>query len=156
MTKKIAVFPGTFDPITKGHVDIVKRGLALFDEIIIAIGINTKKQNLFSLEQRKEWIEKIFKNTPAVTCKHYEGLTVEFCKSENAGYLLRGLRNSSDFEYESHIAQLNRQLDNSVETVFIISSPELSHISSTIVRDVIIYGGNYESLVPSEVVVKSP
>lgn len=148
---KIAVFPGTFDPITLGHVDIVNRGLNLFDKIIIAIGINSKKQTLFTLEQRKTWIEKIFEHQPQIEVKTYEDLTAEFCKDNNASFILRGLRNSTDFDYESHIAQVNRKLAPQVETCFVMCSPELSYISSTIVRDLIIYKGDYSKMVPKEI-----
>jgi pantetheine-phosphate adenylyltransferase len=153
MEPKIAVFAGTFDPITLGHVDIIRRSLNLFDKIIIAIGVNTKKQTLFSLEDRKKWINDIFKDEPKVEVDDYTDLTVNYCKSRNARYILRGLRNGSDFDYEAHIAQLNRELDAEIETVFVISSPELSYISSTIVRDLIMYGGNYKSFVPDSVAI---
>jgi len=132
--KKIAVFPGTFDPITVGHEDIINRSSPLFDEIIVAIGINTKKTTLFPLETRIDWIKKTFENNPKITIQSYEGLTVEFCKKNNAKFLIRGLRNGSDFDYESHIAQLNKALWNDIETIFITSSPELSYISSTLVK----------------------
>ncbi len=150
---RIAVFAGTFDPITKGHVDIVKRSLPLFDSIIIAIGVNSKKQNLFPLETRLEWIKQIFRDEPKVEIDSYDELTVDYCNKKNASYILRGLRNGSDFDYEAHIAQVNRELENNIETVFMITSPELSYISSTIVRDLIVYGGDYKSFVPAEVVI---
>ncbi len=148
---KIAVFAGTFDPITIGHLDIVRRGLDLFDKIVIAIGVNTKKQNLFDLEKRLAWIREIFKDEPKISVESYSDLTVEFCKQHNSKFILRGLRNGSDFDYEAHIAQLNKQLAPDIETVFVIASPEVSYISSTIVRDLIIYGGDYHSFVPKEV-----
>ncbi len=146
--KKIAVFPGTFDPITVGHEDIINRSSPLFDEIIVAIGINTKKTTLFPLETRIEWIKKTFENNPKITIQSYEGLTVEFCKKNNAKFLIRGLRNGSDFDYESHIAQLNKALWNDIETIFITSSPELSYISSTLVRDLIIHQAEYQRYLP--------
>lgn len=151
--QRIAVFAGTFDPITLGHVDIVKRGLHLFDSIIIAVGVNTKKQNLFPVEKRIEWIRNIFKNEPKISVESYEDLTVQFCRSRNAHYILRGLRNGSDYDYEAHIAQLNRELAPDIETVFVITTPALSYISSSLVRDLIVYGGDYKSFVPDEVVV---
>ncbi len=146
--KKIAVFPGTFDPITVGHEDIINRSSPLFDEIIVAIGINTKKTTLFPLETRIDWIKKTFENNPKITIQSYEGLTVEFCKKNNAKFLIRGLRNGSDFDYESHIAQLNKALWNDIETIFITSSPELSYISSTLVRDLIIHQAEYQRYLP--------
>lgn len=148
---KIAVFAGTFDPITLGHVDIIRRSLRLFDQIIVAVGVNTKKQTLFLLEDRKRWIREIFKNEPQVEVGDYTDLTVNYCRSIGAKYILRGLRNGSDFDYEAHIAQVNKELAPEIETVFTISSPELSYISSTIVRDLIIYGGDYSGFVPAEV-----
>ena len=155
MTKKIAVFPGTFDPVTKGHVDIVSRGANLFDEVIVAVGVNTNKKTLFDLETRTEWLKKAFETLPNVRIDHYEGLTVEYCHKIGAGYLLRGLRNGTDFDYESHIAQLNKNLKNEVETVFILSSPELSYISSTLVRDLIIHKGDFRKYLPEQVDLKS-
>jgi pantetheine-phosphate adenylyltransferase len=146
--KRIAVFPGTFDPVTKGHVDIVVRGAKLFDEVIVAIGINTKKAMLFDLEQRTKWLEESFQHVPNVRIEHYEGLTVEYCKTVGAKFLLRGLRNGTDFDYESHIAQLNKSLNEDIETVFILSSPELGYISSTLVRDLIIHKGDYQKFIP--------
>lgn len=146
--KRIAVFPGTFDPVTKGHVDIVVRGAKLFDEVIVAIGINTKKAMLFDLEQRTKWLEESFQHVPNVRIEHYEGLTVEYCKIVGAQFLLRGLRNGTDFDYESHIAQLNKSLNEDIETVFILSSPELGYISSTLVRDLIIHKGDYQKFIP--------
>lgn len=150
-TKKIIVFPGSFDPITTGHVDLVKRTLPLFDEVIIAIGTNSQKQTLFSLEQRKEWIENVFKDEKRVRVDVFEGLTVHFCQKVNAHYLLRGLRNASDFDYEKTISQLNQIVGDNVETLFFISKPEFSHISSTIVREIIKGGGNAKPFLPDGV-----
>lgn len=147
--KNIAVFPGTFDPITVGHEDIINRASPLFDEIIVAIGINTKKTTLFPIETRIEWIQKTFASNPKITIQSYEGLTVDFCKNNNAKFLIRGLRNGSDFDYESHIAQLNKALWNDIETIFITSSPELSYISSTLVRDLIIHQADYQRYLPA-------
>jgi len=149
---KRAVFPGSFDPITLGHVDIINRSLLLFDEIIIAVGINADKKYMFSIEDRKKHIEDAFKNEPKVTVKTYNGLTVDFCKKEDAGFILRGLRNSSDFNYEQSIAQTNASLA-SIESVFIMCSPNLSNISSSIVRDVIRNGGDYTKMVPRSVLL---
>lgn len=151
MSKNIAVFPGTFDPITKGHVEIVLRGSELFDKVIVAIGLNTKKETLFSLEQRLEWLKLTFENHPKIEIKFYEGLTVDFCRENAAKYMLRGLRSGTDFDYESHIAQLNKSLSHEIETIFVLSSPELSYVSSTLVRDLIIHDGEYSRFLPEEV-----
>jgi len=148
MQNRIAVFPGTFDPVTKGHADIVNRTAGLFDKIIIAVGVNTQKKTLFSLEQRIAWLERTFEHLPHIEIASYQGLTVDFCKSKNANYILRGLRNSSDFNYETHIAQLNTNLDSQIETVFVLTSPELSYISSTLIRDLIIHKGDYRKYLP--------
>lgn len=150
--EKIALFPGSFDPITKGHVDIVEKGLQMFDQIIIAIGSNAKKTNLFTLEQRMEWIRKIFINEPRVTVKAYTGLTVNYCNEVGAQFILRGLRSPGDFEYEQQIAFANKELVENVETVFLLSSPYYTNISSTIVRDIIINKGNYSKFVPEGIV----
>ncbi len=149
---KRAVFPGSFDPITLGHIDIINRSLSLFDEIIIAIGVNADKKNMFSLEDRKKHIEDTFINQPKIKVKTYTRLTVDFCKAENASFILRGLRNSSDFTYEQSIAQTNSSLAD-IESVFIMCSPSFSNISSSIVRDVIRNGGDYTKMVPRSVVI---
>ena len=148
---KIAVFPGSFDPITRGHVDLVRRASPLFDKIIVAIGLNSVKKSLFSLEQRIEWLEDVFKNDDKVEIGSFEGLTVHFCQKVNSRYLIRGLRNASDFDYEKTISQLNSIVGENIETVFFISRPEFSHISSTIVREIIIGHGNAESFLPPEI-----
>lgn len=148
---KIAVFPGTFDPVTIGHVDIVNRASELFDEIIIAIGVNTKKTTLFDLQLRKQWIQTAFANNPKVRIESYEGLTVDFCKKMGAKFLLRGLRNGTDFDYESHIAQLNKALWNDIETVFIMCDPAMSYVSSTLIRDLIIHKADYARYLPEGV-----
>lgn len=150
-TFRRAVFPGSFDPITTGHVDLVWRALPLFDEIIVAIGVNSQKKTLFTLDQRKQWIEKVFENESRVRVDTFEGLTVHFCKRANAKYLLRGLRNASDFDYEKTISQLNHIVGDQVETLFLISKPEFSHISSTIVREIIQGGGNARPFLPEGV-----
>ena len=149
---KKAVFPGSFDPITLGHVDLIYRGLEIFDEIIIAIGVNADKKQLFSLEDKIQQIINTFVNEPRIKVASYKGLTIDFCKSVNSKYILRGLRNSSDFNYEQSIAQTNSSL-SSIESVFLISSPQLTHISSTIVRDIIRNGGDYKRLVPESVII---
>lgn len=149
--KKIAVFPGSFDPITTGHLELINRALPLFDEIVVAIGVNTKKQYLFPLKQRLEWLEDVFKNEPRVKVANYEGLTVKFCQEINAGFMLRGLRNASDFDYEKTISQLNATIGDGLETVFLISSPLYSHVSSTIVREIIRAGGDANQFLPEEI-----
>lgn len=148
---KIAVFPGSFDPITLGHIDLVKRALPLFDRIVIAIGENSQKKTLFSLEQRMQWIDEVFANEEKVLVDHFEGLTVNFCKKIKANYLLRGLRNSSDFDYEKTISQLNSIIGDQIETLFLISRPEYSHISSTIVREIIKGQGEVSYFVPDNI-----
>ena len=150
--KKIAVFPGSFDPITIGHADIVRRALPLFDEIIIAIGSNSQKESLFSLDQRIKWIKTVFKGEAKVKVESYEGLTVNFCEKKKANYLLRGIRSSGDFEYEKTIAHLNHDMLPSLETILILSRPELSSISSTIVREIIRGKGKIGKFVPKEIV----
>jgi pantetheine-phosphate adenylyltransferase len=152
MNQRIAVFAGTFDPITNGHLDVVNRSLSLFDKVIIAIGENTKKQTLYSPEKRLSWIKKIYEGESRVDVQCYSGLTVDFCRSVGAGFIVRGLRNGSDYDYEAHIAQLNRELSPEIETVFVITSPQVSYISSSLVRDLIIYGGNFAPFVPDAVI----
>lgn len=147
---KRAIFPGSFDPITLGHADIIERGSELFDEIIIAIGINSDKKYMFSLEERKAFIEECFKDNPIVKVETYEGLTVDFCQKNDIKYILRGLRNPADFEFEKAIAHTNRALA-SVETVFLLTAAKTSYISSSIVRDVIRNHGDYTKLVPNSV-----
>lgn len=139
---KTALFPGSFDPITKGHEDIVKRALPLFDKIIIAIGINSNKKSMFPLEQRLEWIKDIYKLNSKIEVTCYEGLTVDFCKKENIGFILRGLRTSADFEFERSVGQINRKLLSEIETVFLLTSPEYTMLSSSIVRDIMLNNGD--------------
>ncbi len=148
----IAVFPGTFDPITIGHVDLIQRILPMFDKVIIAIGVNSKKHTLFPLEKRIGWIQKVFDGEKKIETGHYEGLTVKYCIEKNASYVIRGLRSASDFEYERDIAQLNRSISDKVDTMFVISAPELTHISSTIVREIIHYQGDLEKYIPKSVI----
>ena len=150
---KRAIFPGSFDPITLGHYDIIQRGIPLFDELVIAIGINADKQYMFSLEERTRFISEAFVEEPKVKVLTYEGLTIDFCKKIEANYILRGLRNPADFEFEKAIAHTNRKLSD-IETVFLLTSSGKSYISSSIVRDVIRHGGDYTVLVPHTVRVK--
>ncbi len=154
MSDRIAVFPGSFDPLTRGHEDILRRALPLFDTIIAAIGINSNKKSFFPLEKRKQWIETVFKGEKKIKVMSYEGLTVEFCKQVNARYILRGLRTSADFEFERAIGQMNRAMTPGIETVFLLTSPEFSAISSTIVRDIIRNGGDAKQFVPHGVDLK--
>ncbi len=147
--KKIAVFPGSFDPITTGHEDLVKRAVPLFDKIIVAVGVNSSKKYLFPLEQRLKWLEKVFESEPTVEVSYFKGLTANFCTSVHSNYLLRGLRNASDFDYEKTISQLNNIVGDGLETIFLISRPEFSHISSTIVREIIKGKGDVSPFVPS-------
>lgn len=149
---KVAIFPGSFDPITVGHVDIVKRALPLFDKIIMAIGVNTQKKYLYDLEQRLQWLKLVFKDEKKIEISSYEGLTINFCKEQNAKYILRGIRSAADFEYEKTIAHLNNAMNNDLETILILSKPELSSISSTIVREIIKGNGDVSQFVPQEVV----
>ncbi len=144
---KRAVFPGSFDPITLGHQDIVERGVTIFDEIIIGIGHNADKNYMFSLDQRKMFIEQCFQNNPKVKVMDYKGLTIDFCKSIAANYLLRGVRNNGDFEFEKAIARTNRELSE-IETVFLLTSVQTSFISSSIVREIIRNKGDYKRFVP--------
>jgi pantetheine-phosphate adenylyltransferase len=150
---KKAIFPGSFDPITLGHLDIVNRGVTLFDEVIIAIGENSSKEYMFSLEERKQFIENTFKNNPKVNVVSYQGLTSEFCKEIGVDFILRGLRNPADFEFEKAIAHTNRELSK-VETVFLLTSTQTSFISSSIVREIIRLKGDYKKLVPNSVRTK--
>lgn len=148
---KICVFPGSFDPITAGHVDIVHRALPLFDKVIIAIGLNSQKKSLFTLEQRQQWILDVFANDPKVEIDTFEKLTADFCKKVNAKWILRGLRNASDFDYEKTISQLNFIVGDGVETMFLISQPQFSHISSTIVREIIKGEGDASPFLPPQI-----
>jgi pantetheine-phosphate adenylyltransferase len=150
---KRAIFPGSFDPLTLGHYDIIKRGVTLFDEIIVAIGINSSKKYMFSLEERKQFIVDAFKDEPKVKVVTYEGLTVDFCLRNNVEFILRGLRNPADFEFEKAIAHTNRDLAP-IETIFLLTSAQTSYIASSIVRDVIKNNGDYTKLVPESVRVK--
>ena len=150
---KKAIFPGSFDPITNGHYDIIKRGVSLFDEVIVAIGVNAEKKYMFSLEDRKRFIEESFKDEPKVKVITYSGLTIDLCKKENAEFILRGLRNPADFEFEKAIAHTNRMMSK-IETVFLLTAARTSFISSSIVRDVLRNGGDITQLVPKSVLAK--
>ena len=149
-----AIFPGSFDPITLGHYDIIKRSIPLFDEIVVAIGINAELKYMFSLEDRKRFIEEAFADEPTISVVTYEGLTIDLCKKLKANFILRGLRNPADFEFEKAIAHTNRRLSK-IETVFLLTASKTSYISSSIVRDVIRNGGEYQMLVPDSVVIKN-
>lgn len=151
---RICLFPGTFDPLTLGHVDIIDRALPLFDQIIVGIGKNTTKEPMFSAEQRLKWINELYKNESTVKGAIYEGLTVDFCKQVNANFILRGIRYVSDFEYEKTIADANRTLDNTIETVFLTGEPKYTSVASTIVRDILRNHGDASHFLP-EVVLKS-
>lgn len=148
---KIAVFPGTFDPFTNGHYDIVLKGLRLFDEIVIAIGENARKKNMFPVDKRKEWIENVFEGDERILVQIFEGLTTEFCKEVRAQYILRGLRTVADFEYERQIALVNESLNDEVTSIFVMSDQKNGIISSTIVRDLILHNGAYQQYIPEEV-----
>ena len=148
--KRSAIYPGTFDPLTLGHTDIIDRAIPLFDEIIIAIGTNSSKKYMFSLEERRAFIEKTYANQPKVVVDTYQGLTIEYCKKVNSQFILRGLRNPADFEFEKAIAQTNRKMSE-IETIFLLTSADTSYISSSIVRDIILNHGDVSMLVPKSV-----
>ncbi len=145
---KTAVFPGSFDPFTIGHESIVERALPLFDNIIIAIGYNVQKSGYFSIDQRKKWISKMFENQPKISVTEYSGLTIDFCKQKEANFILRGLRTSADFEYERAIAQMNKAMHYKIETVFLLTLPQHTFISSSVVREVIKYKADASLFLP--------
>ena len=147
---RIAVFPGSFDPLTKGHEEIIRKALPLFDKIYVAIGENANKKYCFPLEKRQQWIRQVFVHESNVEVAVYEGLTVDFCRKVNARYILRGLRNPLDFQYEKDIAEVNRHLAPEMETLFLLSSPELVHVSSSLVRELYHHQGNYSDYVSFE------
>jgi pantetheine-phosphate adenylyltransferase len=149
--KRFALFPGSFDPITKGHESIVLRAIPLFDEIVVAIGENSEKKGFFSIEQRLNWIELVFQNHPTIKVKTYKGLTVQYCKEINASYILRGLRTAADFEFERSIGQMNKQIAGNVETIFFLATPEFSALNSSVVRDIIKHGGDVRQFIPDAV-----
>ena len=152
--ERSCLFPGTFDPVTFGHIDIIDRALRIFDRLYIGIGVNVNKVPMFSPEQRAEWIEELYKNESKVSAVTYEGLTVECCKRVNANYIVRGIRYVNDFEYEKAIADMNRSLDEEIETVFLTCLPKYTSVASTLVRDVIRNGGDVSQFVP-DVVLKT-
>jgi pantetheine-phosphate adenylyltransferase len=147
---KIALFPGSFDPVTKAHVDIVKRSVGLFDKVYIGIGANSTKPGFLSIETREKMLRAVFENEPKIHIIAYEGLTVNFCKSIGATYMIRGIRTVSDFEYEKAIAQMNHSLMPDIESIFIVSKPGYSSISSTIVREILRYNGDISQFIPKE------
>ena len=151
--ERIAIFPGSFDPITNGHVDIIQRALPLFDKIIISVGSNSEKKYFFNLEKRIQWIKKVFIKNPKIEVKSYNKLTVEFVKDSNARFLIRGLRNISDFEFEKTMAHANSELNPSIESVFLLTKPKYSFITSTVVRDTIRNDGDYRKFIPNQVVI---
>ena len=148
---RIAVFPGSFDPITIGHESVIRRAVPLFDEVIVAIGINANKKYFFDLDRRKTMIEQTFADEPAVRVETFGGLTVDFCREMNAQFILRGLRTAADFEFERAIGQMNRAMDDGIETLFLLTLPEHAAINSTIVRDIIRHGGDASPFVPTAI-----
>lgn len=151
MSKRIALFPGSFDPITVGHEHLVLRGLTLFDEIVIGIGENVKKQRLFTLEQRMSFIQATFKDYPQVSVVAYEGLTIDFCKNQNITFILRGIRNSGDLEFESIIDRTNKKLYSNIESYYLLSAPEFTYINSSMVRELINYNADISTFIPSAI-----
>lgn len=152
--QRICLFPGTFDPVTLGHTDIINRALPLFDKIVVGIGINAAKNPMFTADQRKIWFEEIYKDEPKLTVETYDGLTIKFCQSINAKFILRGIRYVSDFEYEKTIADANRTMDSKIETIFLTGEPKYTSVASTIVRDILRNGGDASPFLP-EAVIKS-
>lgn len=150
---KIAVFPGSFDPITRGHESIIRRAIPLFDKIIVAIGVNVEKKSYFPLDKRLGWIKTTFGGCSTIEVERYSGLTVDFCRKHNARYLLRGLRTSADFEFERSVAQVNRKLEDDIETVFFLALPEYVMITSSIVRELHKYGSDIGQFVPEAVLI---
>ncbi len=151
--ERIAVFPGSFDPITRGHESIILRALPLFDKIIVAIGENAEKRNLFSLDQRNAWLNTVFKHQAKIEVRQYAGLTIDFCRKTGAGYILRGLRTSADFEFERGIGQMNKYMFPELETVFLLANPEFASLSSSIVRDILRNGGTVDQFLPNGVIL---
>lgn len=149
--QRICLFPGTFDPVTLGHVDIINRAIPLFDKIYVGIGINSSKSPMFSAEQRMEWFKEIYIDEPKVVSVVYDGLTVNYCKVIGANFILRGIRYVSDFEYEKTIADANRTLDKNIETIFLTGEPKYTSVASTIVRDILLNGGNVSPFLPEAV-----
>ena len=154
MMNKIALFPGSFDPFTIGHESIVRRALPLFDKIIIAIGYNSEKDGFFTLDQRLNWINSVFEGEKKIEIEKYQGLTVDFCRKVGARFILRGLRTSSDFEYERAIAQMNKVMHPEIETTFMLTMPEHTHINSTVVREIIRLGGDAHAFLPEKIKIQ--
>ncbi len=148
---KIAVFPGSFDPITRGHESIIKRAIPLFDKIIVAIGMNAEKQHFFPVQKRMKWIQQVFQDEPKIVVDKYSGMTVDYCRKMNAGFILRGLRTSADFEFERSIGQINKKLYPEIETIFLLTTPELTALNSSIIRDIIRHGGDASPFVPESI-----
>ncbi len=151
--QNIAIFPGSFDPITRGHENIILRAIPLFDKIIVSIGQNSEKKSYFSLERRMDFITSVFKDIPSIVVDKYSGLTVEYCKKVGAKYILRGLRTSADFEFERSIGQVNKKLYPGIETVFLLTLPEYTAINSSVVRDVFRHGGDISQFIPDGLVI---
>lgn len=154
MAKKIAVFPGSFDPFTLGHHSVVTRALPLFDEVVVSIGKNTMKNEFFTIDERIELIESVYRDEPKIRVMAYDGLTIDFCRQIGAEFMLRGIRTVSDFEYECAISQMNHLMRPGVETVFLLTTPELTPVNSTIVRDILAYGGDVSQFVPANMDIK--
>lgn len=152
---KIAVFPGSFDPITIGHESIIRRALPLFDKLIVAIGENSEKQSLFCLEKRIEWLKKTFAGTDKIEVDSFSGLTVDYCRKVGAKYILRGLRTSADFEFERSVGQVNKQMYSEVETIFLLTTPEQTAVNSSVVRDIFRHGGDIRPFIPSAIDIKT-
>jgi pantetheine-phosphate adenylyltransferase len=153
MNQKIALFPGSFDPITKGHKSIVERALPMFDKIVVAVGTNTAKNSVFPLEKRIEWIKKTFAQYDNVEVVTFNSLTVDFCREIGAKYILRGLRNSTDFQYERNIARINQELDSEIETIFLMTKPDDAAISSSLVREILSFGRDVSQFIPEEITI---
>jgi pantetheine-phosphate adenylyltransferase len=153
--ERIAVFPGSFDPFTIGHENIVRRALVMFDRIIVAIGYNSIKKGFFPLERRLSWIKQVFQGEPRVSVDYFEGLTIDYCRKVNATFLLRGLRTAADFEYERAIAQTNKAMAPGIESVFLLTAPEHASVNSTIVRDIIMHGGDASLFLPNSPELKN-
>jgi pantetheine-phosphate adenylyltransferase len=149
--ERVAVFPGSFDPITLGHENIIRRAMLLFDRIIIAVGENAEKQVVFPIDKRVDWIKAVFANEPAIEVEKYSGLTVDFCRKHDIRFILRGLRTSADFEFERTIGQVNKRLASDIETVFLLTAPEFTALNSSIVRDILKHGGDASMFVPDQV-----
>jgi pantetheine-phosphate adenylyltransferase len=146
--ERIAVFPGSFDPITRGHENVILRAVELFDKVIIGVGENAEKRSMFPLKKRVEWLRKAFQDQPKITVETYNGLTVDFCREQGAGFIIRGLRTSADFEFERSIGQINKMIYPGIDTVFLLSLPEFTALNSSIVRDILKHGGNPDRFLP--------